>query len=113
MSDLKNKMLGAFTWSSIDRVVQQGVQFLIGIVLARLLSPTDYEDSEPISPEESAEERIMLGLRTDVGARVPEDKYHVAERIASLGYGKFENGILVLNSKGFRVSNEIISEILV
>lgn len=35
-------MLGAFTWSSIDRVVQQGVQFLIGIVLARLLSPTDY-----------------------------------------------------------------------
>lgn len=35
-------MLGAFTWSSIDRVAQQGVQFLIGIVLARLLSPTDY-----------------------------------------------------------------------
>lgn len=42
MSDLKNKMLGALTWSSIDRVAQQGVQFLIGIVLARLLSPTDY-----------------------------------------------------------------------
>ena len=35
-------MLGALTWSSIDRVAQQGVQFLIGIVLARLLSPTDY-----------------------------------------------------------------------
>ncbi len=35
-------MLGALTWSSIDRVAQQGVQFVIGIVLARLLSPTDY-----------------------------------------------------------------------
>ncbi len=35
-------MLGAFTWSTVDRVAQQGVQFLIGIVLARLLSPTDY-----------------------------------------------------------------------
>lgn len=42
MSELKHKMLGALTWSSIDRVAQQGVQFLIGIVLARLLSPTDY-----------------------------------------------------------------------
>jgi O-antigen/teichoic acid export membrane protein len=42
LDNLKNKMLGAFTWSSIDRVAQQGVQFLIGIVLARLLSPTDY-----------------------------------------------------------------------
>ncbi len=77
-----------------------------------LFAPTDYEDSEPISPEESAEERIMLGLRTDVGAVIPESKRHIAERIANLGYGRFENGILVLNSKGFRVSNEIISEIL-
>lgn len=42
MDNLKHKMLGALTWSSIDRVAQQGVQFLIGIVLARLLSPTDY-----------------------------------------------------------------------
>ncbi|MBQ2026056.1 MAG: lipopolysaccharide biosynthesis protein [Paludibacteraceae bacterium] len=42
MDNLKHKILGAFTWSSIDRVAQQGVQFLIGIVLARLLSPTDY-----------------------------------------------------------------------
>lgn len=39
---LKNKMLGALAWSSVDRVVQQGTQFIIGIILARLLSPTDY-----------------------------------------------------------------------
>lgn len=43
MSDnLKEKMIGALTWSSIDRIGQQGVQFIIGIVLARLLCPADY-----------------------------------------------------------------------
>ena len=35
-------MLGALAWSSVDRVAQQGTQFIIGIILARLLSPTDY-----------------------------------------------------------------------
>lgn len=40
--NLKNKMLGALAWSSVDRVAQQGTQFIIGIILARLLSPTDY-----------------------------------------------------------------------
>ena len=43
MSDnLKQKMLGAVTWSSIDRFGQQIVQFIIGLFLARLLSPTDF-----------------------------------------------------------------------
>lgn len=40
--DLKQKMLGAVTWSSIDRFGQQAVQFIIGIVLARLLSRADF-----------------------------------------------------------------------
>ncbi len=35
-------MLCAFKWSTIDRVAQQGVQFIIGIILARLLIPEDY-----------------------------------------------------------------------
>ena len=35
-------MLGALAWSSVDRVAQQGTQAIIGIILARLLSPTDY-----------------------------------------------------------------------
>ena len=39
---LKEKMLGALAWSSVDRVAQQVVQLVIGIALARLLSPTDY-----------------------------------------------------------------------
>lgn len=40
--DLKQKMLGALTWSSIDRFGQQAVQFVIGIILARLISIEDF-----------------------------------------------------------------------
>ncbi|MBR5278549.1 MAG: radical SAM family heme chaperone HemW [Clostridia bacterium] len=77
------------------------------------LAPTDYDNAEYISAEEVEEERIMLGLRTSKGARIPESKHSVARRIADLGYGCFNDGVLTLNSKGFRVSNEIIGEILV
>lgn len=77
-----------------------------------LFAPTDFDDCDYISNEEAEEERIMLGLRTSDGVKIPERAFVVAERIANLGYGRFENGILALNSKGFRVSNEIISEIL-
>ena len=41
-SSLKDKMIGALAWSSVDRVAQQGIQFIIGIVLARLLAPDDF-----------------------------------------------------------------------
>jgi O-antigen/teichoic acid export membrane protein len=40
--NLKEKTLGAFKWSAVDRFGQQTVQFIIGILLARLLSPDDY-----------------------------------------------------------------------
>lgn len=43
MSDsLKKTMVNALKWSAVDRTLQQGVQFVIGIVLARLLCPADY-----------------------------------------------------------------------
>lgn len=43
MSDnLKQKTVNAIKWSAIDRFGQQAVQFFIGILLARLLSPDDY-----------------------------------------------------------------------
>ena len=35
-------MASALKWSAVDRTLQQGVQFIIGIVLARLLCPADY-----------------------------------------------------------------------
>jgi len=40
--NLKQKMLSALTWTTVDRFGQQIVQFVIGLILARLLSPTDY-----------------------------------------------------------------------
>lgn len=43
MSDnLKQKMIGAVAWTTIDRFGQQASQFLVGLMLARLLSPADY-----------------------------------------------------------------------
>lgn len=35
-------MLNAFTWTSIDKFGQQIIQFIIGVVLARILAPADY-----------------------------------------------------------------------
>lgn len=39
---LKSKTKKGLLWSSIERFGTQGVQFLFGIILARLLSPEDY-----------------------------------------------------------------------
>ena len=39
---LKNKTLRGTFWSAADAFLGQGVTFLVGIVLARLLSPTEY-----------------------------------------------------------------------
>jgi len=40
--NLKQKTVNALKWSTVDRFGQQGVQFFIGIILARLLSPEDF-----------------------------------------------------------------------
>ena len=43
MSDtLKHKATKGILWSAIERFSVQGVQFLIMIVMARILSPQDY-----------------------------------------------------------------------
>lgn len=39
---LRNKTIKGTMWSGIDNIAQFGIRFLIGIVLARLLSPDDY-----------------------------------------------------------------------
>ena len=39
---LKQKTVKGLGWSALDNVAQYGMQFMIGIVLARLLSPDDY-----------------------------------------------------------------------
>jgi len=43
MSDsLKTKTVNGLKWSAIERFSAQGVQFVIQIILARLLLPSDY-----------------------------------------------------------------------
>lgn len=39
---LRNKTIKGFGWSAIDNVCQYAVTFVIGIILARILSPADY-----------------------------------------------------------------------
>jgi len=40
--DLKQKTIKGVSWSLVEQILTRGVNFVIGIVLARLLSPTDY-----------------------------------------------------------------------
>lgn len=43
MSDsLRDKAIRGFAWSAIDNFVNQGILFVISILLARILSPSDY-----------------------------------------------------------------------
>lgn len=42
MSSLKEKAITGASWSLTGRLLQQGVQFIIGIILARLLLPAEY-----------------------------------------------------------------------
>lgn len=42
MASLKDKTINGVLWSAIDSFSAQGITFLVGIVLARLLSPKDF-----------------------------------------------------------------------
>lgn len=39
---LKTKTVSGLSWSAIDSIANQGITFLVGLVLARLLSPAEY-----------------------------------------------------------------------
>ena len=39
---LKNKTVVGVGWSAADAFLSQGVSFIVGIILARLLSPSEY-----------------------------------------------------------------------
>jgi O-antigen/teichoic acid export membrane protein len=42
MGDLKDKAISGVKWNALGRFSTQGVNFIIGLILARLLSPSDY-----------------------------------------------------------------------
>lgn len=41
-ADLKSKAIGGALWTAVEKFIRQGAQFVIGIVLARILAPDDY-----------------------------------------------------------------------
>ena len=41
MGELKDKAISGVKWNAIGRFSTQGVNFVIGLILARLLSPSD------------------------------------------------------------------------
>lgn len=59
-----------------------------------------------------AEEKIMLGLRTDAGIEIPEKAADFCEKLKNGGLAVIRNGRLSLTSRGMLISNSIISEIL-
>ena len=42
MSELKQKTVKGVSWSIVDNISNQGITFLVGLVLARLLTPDEY-----------------------------------------------------------------------
>ena len=42
MSSTKQQTLKSAKWNFIDRIATQGIHFLLGIVMARFLAPSDY-----------------------------------------------------------------------
>ena len=39
---LKNKTVKGVGWQAVDKIANYGISFIVGIVLARLLSPDEY-----------------------------------------------------------------------
>lgn len=42
MHNLKNKTISGLFWSFIENLLSQGLQFIVGIILARILMPSDF-----------------------------------------------------------------------
>ena len=40
--DLKNKVFSGLVWKFAERILAQGVSFIVSVVLARILMPSDY-----------------------------------------------------------------------
>lgn len=40
--DLKKKTIAGMSWSSIDNISNTGIGFLVGIILANVLSPEEF-----------------------------------------------------------------------
>ena len=41
-NDVKSKAISGMAWTGIERLATQTIQFIIGIIIARILMPSDY-----------------------------------------------------------------------
>jgi len=73
---------------------------------------SDFFSAVPESDAELEEDRIMLGLRTSDGAVLNGSQKKKAMTAVKAGLAELNGDRLILNSVGYRVSNEIIAEIL-
>lgn len=73
---------------------------------------SDFFSAIPESSAELDEDRIMLGLRTSDGAVLNGSQIKKAATAVKAGLAELIGDRLILNSAGYRVSNEIIAEIL-
>ena len=40
--DIKSKAVSGMAWTGVERLATQAIQFIIGIIIARILMPSDY-----------------------------------------------------------------------
>ncbi len=73
---------------------------------------SDWFSALPESDKELEEDRIMLGLRTSDGAVLNGSQIKKAATAVKARLATLNGDRLILNSTGYRVSNEIIAEIL-
>lgn len=73
---------------------------------------SDYTNATPENEADLEEERIMLGLRTSEGAILNQSQIDKSLPAISAGLASLSGNRLILNESGYRVSNEIIAEIL-
>ncbi len=71
-----------------------------------------FDETVSLSPQDIKEERIMLGLRTDRGVPMNEIDQSKARHYISLGVAGEKDGCFVLNSRGYLISNTIISDLM-
>jgi len=71
-----------------------------------------FDERIPLTEQDILEERIMLGLRTQLGATMKLLDRQRVERFVELGLGAVQNDNFILNDAGFMLSNSIIADLI-
>ncbi len=99
--------LGPSAHSFID-----GVRYSYRRDLEKYLSTPEFEEYRVITDRDAENERIMLGLRLEKGIAPSDALLKRASKFIKEGYIKSEEGRLFFTTKGFLVSNYILSELI-